>query len=269
MATKEPTKELSNGEIADAFNELGTLYELDGAISYRVLAYREAAKVIRQSPVSIAELTRAGRVTELPGIGKTILWNAGVQRARERGYRVLHARPGVAERELSFAVLGDVLADVHDEVGFLPAPQRRALRIALLLEDVRGQPPELRAVGAALRGLLLHLAGKGPVLVAIDDAQWADPPSAAALRFALRRLDSSPGTSAKRGSRTVGSRSAPPMASIRPVRSMAIRIPGSNSAPVHVSAASTTLGVLMGFPGTSDRPPEPGSPGHGRGRRAE
>jgi DNA polymerase (family 10) len=65
-------KELSNGEIADAFAELGTLYELDGAISYRVLAYREAAKVIRQSPVSIAELTSAGRVTELPGIGKTI-----------------------------------------------------------------------------------------------------------------------------------------------------------------------------------------------------
>ena len=37
-----------------------------------MLAYRDAAKVIRQSPVSIAELTRAGRVTELPGIGKTI-----------------------------------------------------------------------------------------------------------------------------------------------------------------------------------------------------
>ena len=67
-----PMSEMSNGEIADAFAELGTLYELDGAISYRVLAYREAAKVIRQSPVSIAELTRAGRVTELPGIGKTI-----------------------------------------------------------------------------------------------------------------------------------------------------------------------------------------------------
>src|SRR5918996_2736849 len=68
VAAKDP----SNGEIADAFAELGTLYELDGAISYRVLAYREAAKVIRQCPVSIAELTRAGRVTELQGIGKTI-----------------------------------------------------------------------------------------------------------------------------------------------------------------------------------------------------
>ena len=65
-------EELKNAEIADAFTELATLYELDGAISYRVLAYRDAAKMIRQSPVSIAELTRAGRVTELPGIGKTI-----------------------------------------------------------------------------------------------------------------------------------------------------------------------------------------------------
>lgn len=65
-------QELRNAEIADAFAELGTLYELDGAVRYRVLAYRDAAKVIRQSPVSIAELARAGRATELPGIGKTI-----------------------------------------------------------------------------------------------------------------------------------------------------------------------------------------------------
>jgi DNA polymerase (family 10) len=64
--------DLRNAEIADAFAELGTLYELDGAVRYRVLAYKDAAKVIRQSPVSIAELTRAGRATELPGVGKTI-----------------------------------------------------------------------------------------------------------------------------------------------------------------------------------------------------
>src|SRR4051794_1380785 len=46
---------MRNAEIADALNELATLYELDGAIRYRVLAYREAARVIRQSPVSAAE----------------------------------------------------------------------------------------------------------------------------------------------------------------------------------------------------------------------
>jgi DNA polymerase (family 10) len=63
---------MRNAEIAEALSELATLYELDGAIRYRVLAYREAARVIRQSPVSVAELARAGRATELPGVGKTL-----------------------------------------------------------------------------------------------------------------------------------------------------------------------------------------------------
>ena len=63
---------MRNAEIADALTELATLYELDGAIRYRVLAYREAARVIRQSPVSVEELARTGRATELPGVGKTL-----------------------------------------------------------------------------------------------------------------------------------------------------------------------------------------------------
>ena len=63
---------MRNAEIADALTELATLYELDGAIRYRVLAYREAARVIRQSPLSVEELARAGRATELPGVGKTL-----------------------------------------------------------------------------------------------------------------------------------------------------------------------------------------------------
>jgi DNA polymerase (family 10) len=63
---------MRNDEIADALAELGTLYELDGADRFRVLAYRDAAKAIRQSPVSVAELARAGRATELPGVGKTL-----------------------------------------------------------------------------------------------------------------------------------------------------------------------------------------------------
>ena len=63
---------MRNVEIADALSELGTLYELDGAVSYRVIAYREAARVIRDNPVSVEELARAGRATELPGVGKTL-----------------------------------------------------------------------------------------------------------------------------------------------------------------------------------------------------
>ncbi len=64
--------ELSNSAIADAFEELGDLYELDGAIVHRVRAYRTGAKVVREAPVSVAALARAGRAVELPGIGRTL-----------------------------------------------------------------------------------------------------------------------------------------------------------------------------------------------------
>jgi DNA polymerase (family X) len=61
-----------NAEIAEAFEELASLYELDGAVVYRVVAYRNAAKAIREAGVSVAELARQGRVAELAGVGKTI-----------------------------------------------------------------------------------------------------------------------------------------------------------------------------------------------------
>jgi DNA polymerase (family X) len=64
--------DLPNNAIAVLFDELADLYELDGASIHRVLAYRTAAKTIREAPRSIAALTREGKVTELPGIGKTL-----------------------------------------------------------------------------------------------------------------------------------------------------------------------------------------------------
>jgi DNA polymerase (family 10) len=63
---------MTNAEIAAALDELGVLYELDGAVKYRVLAYSGAAQSIRESPVSVADLAAAGRATEIPGVGKTL-----------------------------------------------------------------------------------------------------------------------------------------------------------------------------------------------------
>jgi DNA polymerase (family 10) len=63
---------MTNAEIAAAFDELSVLYELDGAVKYRVLAYSTAAQAIRESPVSVADLAAAGRATEIPGVGKTL-----------------------------------------------------------------------------------------------------------------------------------------------------------------------------------------------------
>ena len=64
----EPT----NSEIAAALDELGDLSELDGAIIHRIVAYRNAAKAVRDAPTSVAALARQGRATELPGIGAVI-----------------------------------------------------------------------------------------------------------------------------------------------------------------------------------------------------
>src|SRR5215218_1864005 len=62
----------TNADIAARLDELGDLYELDGAVSYRVIAYRNAARAVRESSVSIMGLTREGKVTTVPGIGKTL-----------------------------------------------------------------------------------------------------------------------------------------------------------------------------------------------------
>jgi DNA polymerase (family X) len=61
-----------NATIAALFDELADLYELDGAVVHRVLAYRNAAKTVREAPSSVAALAREGKVTTLPGIGRTL-----------------------------------------------------------------------------------------------------------------------------------------------------------------------------------------------------
>ena len=77
------------------------------------------------------------------GVGKTTLWQAGVDAAREKGYRVLETRPAEAEARLAFAGLGDLLGDRLDELlDALPPPQADALRVALLLERPLGAPPD-------------------------------------------------------------------------------------------------------------------------------
>jgi len=62
----------TNSEIAEALDELGDLSELDGAVIYRIVAYRNAAKAIRDATVSVTALAREGRATELAGVGAII-----------------------------------------------------------------------------------------------------------------------------------------------------------------------------------------------------
>lgn len=127
------------------------------------------------------------------GVGKTTLWRAAVERASRAGYAILACRPTGAEVRLSLAALADLLAPHLDALlPGLPPPQRRALEVALLLEDDQGRPPDQRAIAAGVLSALRRLAQESPVLLAIDDAQWLDAASTGIVEFALRRLEDAP-----------------------------------------------------------------------------
>jgi DNA-binding NarL/FixJ family response regulator len=149
-----------------------------------------------------AELTRIGSfLDEAPsgpvalliegaaGIGKTTLWSAGIDLARQRGWWVLTARPVQSEAALSFSALGDLLEPVPPEaLGGLPGPQRHALDVALLRAEPGPEPPDQRAVAVALLGVIRALADTAPVVIGVDDLPWLDRASASVVQYALRRL---------------------------------------------------------------------------------
>lgn len=124
-----------------------------------------------------------------PGMGKTTLWLSALESAASRSYRVLSARPTDAEATLGYAGIGDLLESAGEEaLAPLPAPQRRALRVALLREEPEGRAPDPRTVAVAFLNALRGLARAGPIVIAVDDIQWLDSPSALSLGFAIRRL---------------------------------------------------------------------------------
>jgi DNA-binding CsgD family transcriptional regulator len=127
------------------------------------------------------------------GVGKSTLWGAAVEHARVRGLTVLSSRPAEAERGLGNVGLGDLLEGVIDDVlAALLTPRRRALQVALLREEVSGEPVDRRTLAVAVHDALQLLSDRGPTLIAVDDVQWLDPSSSGALGFALRRLEGRP-----------------------------------------------------------------------------
>jgi DNA-binding CsgD family transcriptional regulator len=128
-----------------------------------------------------------------PGIGKTTLWRAGIERARRAGANVLTARATESEAGLSLTGLADLFGNVTDDLlEALPRPQAAAFAGALLRIEVNEDGVDERALFASVLGILRIMSAAGPVVVAVDDAQWLDTASARALSFAVRRLESEP-----------------------------------------------------------------------------
>ena len=138
MSTPDPP----NATIAALFDELADLYELDGAVVHRVLAYRNAAKSVREAPRSVAALAREGKVTQLPGIGATLqdkimaLLDTGTIPAAEK----LRAKYPVGLVELTrLPGLGPKKArKLFDELGVDSLEALRAAAAGQQLRNVRG-----------------------------------------------------------------------------------------------------------------------------------
>ena len=125
------------------------------------------------------------------GIGKTTIWQAALDSATARGYRLVVTRPTQAEARLPFAGLNDLFGGLVDAERLeLPAPQRVALDVALMRASVDGEPMRPLALSLAVLELMRLASVRRPLAVAIDDVQWLDESTAGVLRFALRRLDS-------------------------------------------------------------------------------
>ena len=122
------------------------------------------------------------------GIGKTALLDYAV--ASAAGLRVLRATGVEPEMELAFAGLHQLCGPMLNRLGRLPDPQRAALETAFGL--AAGPAPDRFLVGLAVLNLLSQVAGEGPLVCVVDDAQWLDRPSVQALAFAARRLPPEP-----------------------------------------------------------------------------
>jgi len=143
----------------------------------------------RDQLAQLLEAGRAGRASSLlvrggAGMGKSALLDDTA--ARARGFQVLRTAGLEAESALAFAALHRLLRPASDRVAALPAPQRRALRVAFGEEEGSGLDPFLVALGTL--ALLTELGETEPVLCLVDDLQWLDAASRDALLFVARRL---------------------------------------------------------------------------------
>src|SRR5215472_3674366 len=121
-----------------------------------------------------------------PGVGKTALLDDAVERAG--GMTVLRVRGVESEVDLPCGGLAQLVGRIMHLSARLPDPQRRALRVALVLEQGSLPVNDRLAVSVALLGLIELAAERSPLLAVVDNAHWLDRPTMEALHFVARRL---------------------------------------------------------------------------------
>ncbi|MFD6878885.1 MULTISPECIES: LuxR C-terminal-related transcriptional regulator [unclassified Streptomyces] len=130
--------------------------------------------------------SRPGRIAVISGpvaSGKTALLHRVLEPTAESGIRLLSAVTSPSERHIPFGVVEELLRDTREAAGPL------ALHGPAGAEEL--VPAQtLMAFHARLAGLAAH----GPVLIAVDDVQYADSQSLQCLLYALGRARATAGS---------------------------------------------------------------------------
>jgi len=123
-----------------------------------------------------------------PGVGKSALLNAAGEIAATADIRVLRAVGAEFEDE-SFSALNQLLLPLRGELNRLDGLHRDALNVALGFSD--GLARDRLVVSNAVLALLCHVAADCPLLLIVDNLQWADRATALVLGSVARRLPGS------------------------------------------------------------------------------
>ena len=168
---EESAEVFSSGEQRPLFDRVDDLSALDAALTEAIAG--AGGVLLIEGPA---------------GIGKTVLLEALRRRAAAAKMTVLAARGGELERGFGFGIVRQLLegavtgADGAERDRLLAGAARLAEPV---FTDVAAAEETGDVAFATLHGLywlVVNLAERAPLLLAIDDAQWADEPS---LRFLL------------------------------------------------------------------------------------
>jgi len=187
------TQQASNYQVAWLLEEIGDLLEIKGEDAFKVRAYRRAAQVLRGWAEEVAHVAAAGRLTQIPGVGKALaakieeILATGTCRALERlrqevpaGLRQMLDIPGVGGRTvgtiwraLGITTLGELEAAAREHrlrtIRGLGAKKEEAILHGIELLRVRLERSPLGLAYPVARELAAYLASL-PVVARVEIA---------------------------------------------------------------------------------------------------
>jgi len=170
-------------------------------VSDSVFLLERASELAQLDEAVTATATGMPRVVLLEGpagIGKTELLRAVRRHAEDAGLRVLAARGGELERELSLGIARQLFepllirANEAERAELLERPSARLSRLFGLDSSEPDPSADEYASQNALYWLCARLAERGPMMIAVDDLHWSDATSLRWLAYLVRRLEDLP-----------------------------------------------------------------------------